>query len=213
MGTERDRERIAHKVPAHGLAFVLTITPFVQCRALGQLRRAYKLEHIVRRIAVYVALLEDLARAGVQDPEAGRELSDLVLRPRLLLSVLIARKEQDLQAAPPILFRQLRQLRVVLLGLASLARHVGDNAHLAAVPIHLNRLTAADRYRRDVVKAGEAVVDILRHTKGTLQSREHSGPGCAAACASSVCVNALRASSGWLLLLAADLYDLMICES
>ena len=122
------------KVPAHRLPYSL----------VGQFRRAHEFEDIVGLGTVDVALLVHVAsgRIKVQDAQACGELFNLGLGPRLLLAILIAGEQQDTQPSGAVFFAKGRELLVVGLGFASLARDVRNDQDLAFIFGHGDCLAA-----------------------------------------------------------------------
>ena len=121
----------------------------------------------VRGLAVDVALCEELAREPVL---THGEVMYLLRRAGLLAPELVAREGQDLEALRVVRFVQLRQLRVLALGQASLARDVDHDEHLAAEARQRHQLVAQQPLRARRLHA----VQLAARRRDLAQRRRHA---------------------------------------
>jgi len=92
----------------------------------------------MRVVAVHFDLREQIERRLVF---ARRERLDLLLRPRLLASELVAGERGDLQPLGGVLLVQSLQLRVALRGVSSFACNIDDDYHVISIFVHRHHVS------------------------------------------------------------------------
>ena len=105
---------------------------------------------------VHVALGADPKRGAI----VRAELGDVGGRAGLLARELVARERKDAKALRAVLVVERGQLLVVVVGLASVARHVGDEHDAVFQRSELERCAAAEALALERVERGR-VHDII----------------------------------------------------